>query len=413
MQSIYDSKLSCEVDPTRGGDEKGMAKLKTVTREVWHAIQHSAADVPSHLRVVFNKLQALVLSQWPESQAARVSVVTGFFFLRLMCPAILGPQLFGLQHHYPEGNTARTLTLVSKCIQNLANSVPFGLKEPYLVPMNSFLESNRASMAACIETLATPSAPPPPPTLEDEGTASRRTSSGSDGGAAGGVGGEQLDLGPVDRLQALATLHKILADNLGGLREHAAQSKSARVQGLIAVVEQLNGVLQAGTEPGQAPHPPATGAHPGRPARPGQPQRPSTAAGTVTTGRPPPALYVGSPEPPLANLDRDGDMLADAAPVVNIPEFEDDSEVRAQPSASPRFVRPAVELNACARLQLAGCACCAELAWLFAGCGEARRAKPPLPHPPRVPAQPRFDVPASPGVSWSLFALQSQIETEV
>ena len=192
--------------------------------QVWHAIRHSALDVPADLRILFSQLQALVYSRF-KSQAAKGSVVTGFFFLRLMCPAILGPQLFGLQQHYPEGNTARTLTLVSKCIQNLANGVPFGLKEPYLLPMNSFLESNRSSMATCIEDLSSPP-------------------------AAGGddLAGHQLDLGPVDRLQALATLHKILADNLPGLREDQAQTQSEHVGRLIAVVEHLDGLLDQDTQ---------------------------------------------------------------------------------------------------------------------------------------------------------------------
>lgn len=70
-------------------------------------------------------------------------VVSGFFFLRLICPAVLGPQLFGLQEHHPEDSTARTLTLLSKTLQNMANRVTFGAKEVYMLPMNGFLEANQ------------------------------------------------------------------------------------------------------------------------------------------------------------------------------------------------------------------------------------------------------------------------------
>ena len=102
---------------------------------------HSLDQVPAELRILFTRLRQMVYSKYKDPQIEQI-VIAGFFFLRLIGPAILGPQLFGLQEHHPEDTTARTLTLISKTIQNMANRVSFGGKEPFMLPMNGFLESN-------------------------------------------------------------------------------------------------------------------------------------------------------------------------------------------------------------------------------------------------------------------------------
>ena len=55
----------------------------------------------------------------------------------------------------PEPGVLRTLTLVSICIQNLANGVEFGAKHPHLVGMNPFLARNRGAMQRCVRELST------------------------------------------------------------------------------------------------------------------------------------------------------------------------------------------------------------------------------------------------------------------
>lgn len=86
----------------------------------------------------------------------REHLTAGFFFLRLICPAILGPSLFGLQAQIPGERPVRTLTLISKVLQNLANGVLFGAKEPYMTPFNHFLEDNDEAMATLLADLRTP-----------------------------------------------------------------------------------------------------------------------------------------------------------------------------------------------------------------------------------------------------------------
>jgi len=93
---------------------------------------------------------------------------SGFVFLRFFCPAILDPSLFGMAVEHPDQNTGRTFTLVAKTLQNLANLVEFGAKEPFMADMNVFITKNLDSMKVCIDKMcALPKADLPPSTILD------------------------------------------------------------------------------------------------------------------------------------------------------------------------------------------------------------------------------------------------------
>uniref|UniRef100_A0A8D2NN63 RAS p21 protein activator 1 n=1 Tax=Zosterops lateralis melanops TaxID=1220523 RepID=A0A8D2NN63_ZOSLA len=78
---------------------------------------------------------------------------SGFVFLRLICPAILNPRMFNIISDSPSPTAARTLTLVAKSVQNLANLVEFGAKEPYMEGVNPFIKSNKHRMIMFLDEL--------------------------------------------------------------------------------------------------------------------------------------------------------------------------------------------------------------------------------------------------------------------
>lgn len=73
---------------------------------------------------------------------AKYTAVGAFIFLRFFCPAIVAPEVEGLVATPPSKEMRRGLLLIAKVIQNLANNVLFGAKEPYMFPLIDFLTNN-------------------------------------------------------------------------------------------------------------------------------------------------------------------------------------------------------------------------------------------------------------------------------
>lgn len=78
----------------------------------------------------------------PKFPDAKYTAVGAFVFLRFFCPAIVAPEVEGLVSNAPSKEMRRGLLLIAKVIQNLANNVLFGAKEPYMFPLNHFLTQN-------------------------------------------------------------------------------------------------------------------------------------------------------------------------------------------------------------------------------------------------------------------------------
>jgi neurofibromin 1 len=79
------------------------------------------------------------MRRFPE---AKFTAVGAFIFLRFFCPAIVAPDVEGLISTTPSKEMRRGLLLIAKVVQNLANNVLFGAKEPYMFPLNDFLSQN-------------------------------------------------------------------------------------------------------------------------------------------------------------------------------------------------------------------------------------------------------------------------------
>ncbi|KAI0223459.1 hypothetical protein L0F63_004339 [Massospora cicadina] len=162
VREVCKRKVSCEVDVAklrRPEDAKRQWKtLLSYAHQLFEAIQGSKDCCPPELRCFFHHLRKASDDKFGDSPAllesTKYTCVSGFLFLRLFCPAVLSPKLFGLVREHPDAKTLRTLTLLAKSLQCLANLADFGVKEPYMLQMNDFIADNTAKLMAFIDFIA-------------------------------------------------------------------------------------------------------------------------------------------------------------------------------------------------------------------------------------------------------------------
>ncbi|KAI0403526.1 GTPase [Xylaria palmicola] len=141
MQTSQD--LNLELDPTKLSSEEELKRnamqLRVVAKVFIDDICGSAVNIPPSFRKICNIISTAVV---PRFQEAKYTAVGAFIFLRFFCPAIVAPESEKLVDEPPSKEMRRGLLLIAKVIQNLANNVLFGAKEPYMNPLNGFLAEN-------------------------------------------------------------------------------------------------------------------------------------------------------------------------------------------------------------------------------------------------------------------------------
>jgi hypothetical protein len=148
----------CEVDPSRLGHGEDVSKnwtqLTALTKTVWESIAESAHRCPPELRQILKYIRAVAEDRYGDFlRTVAYTSVSGFLFLRFFCPALLNPKLFGLLRDHPQPKAQRTLTLIAKSLQALANLSTFGQKEEWMEPMNRFLASHRQAVKDYIDAI--------------------------------------------------------------------------------------------------------------------------------------------------------------------------------------------------------------------------------------------------------------------
>lgn len=156
IETIYKCSVDPEIDPQRmiseNTLEENQKNILKFVEDIWGTVSTSHSYIPNNLKSVFCKVRKECESKSDTLILERV--VSSFFFLRFICPAILSPSLFKLTQKYPNEKVARCLTLVAKVIQNLANFSRFGGKEQYMDVFNEFVEAEIPAMRNFLSAIA-------------------------------------------------------------------------------------------------------------------------------------------------------------------------------------------------------------------------------------------------------------------
>ncbi|CAG9835516.1 unnamed protein product [Diabrotica balteata] len=209
---LLESKQSAELNPAKMDsldDACNNAEfLLQILDQVTLSIFMSPDACPRSVRYICGCLQKAVVSKWADERFVRTRVVSGFIFLRLLCPALLNPRQFGLVSEQPTPAATRSLVMVAKCLQNLANLVEFGGKEPYMEVVNPFILKNKERMVVFLDQLSMVGDP-----------------------------GEPRVTNVPDSAKELATLHHICVAHLTELQ--AVAKLNSNIKTLVTVTEML------------------------------------------------------------------------------------------------------------------------------------------------------------------------------
>lgn len=154
INEVNNNNYHYEIDPLRNDSnsmniKQNYAKLENLAQRFLDKIISSYDKIPTKFIQLCNYICEHSETKYKDSGNA---IIAGFIFLRFICPAITNPESFGLIKVENEG-PRRTLVLVGKILQNLANGVEF--KEEYLLDMNSFIQKNEKRLNGFFTKLRT------------------------------------------------------------------------------------------------------------------------------------------------------------------------------------------------------------------------------------------------------------------
>lgn len=158
LRRLCTEKIAIEVDPVRSGRgpkeiERNVELLIYWCQEFWNQIYSVRDECPKEMRKLFETIRKLVdqryrtnSTQSEQNRELPWQSVSAFCFLRFIVPAILHPHLFGLYSGLPPAPVQRSLTLIAKVVQSLANLNATVQKEEFMRGVRNFLSDSRPAM---------------------------------------------------------------------------------------------------------------------------------------------------------------------------------------------------------------------------------------------------------------------------
>ncbi|KAI9265605.1 hypothetical protein BY458DRAFT_438052 [Sporodiniella umbellata] len=150
--------MNPQAEPHMGVVMKNKQNVCRVASIFLDAICKSSSLAPPLFRQQLAFLSDSVKKRFPDASKTQVG---GFVFLRLFNPAILTPESFGISKQaLPKSKDAKKILLqATRLMQNIANNVMFGAKEPHLISLNDFITSNLYRVANFLREIAMPLSP--------------------------------------------------------------------------------------------------------------------------------------------------------------------------------------------------------------------------------------------------------------
>ncbi|CAJ0610224.1 unnamed protein product [Cylicocyclus nassatus] len=139
IDKIYKERRCCEIDPSRlpQGEslDKNMTMLLSYFALVFSRVVESASRCPPPIKTVLSDLRKVVREKTGRADVELLAL-SSFLIMRFFAAAVLSPKSFGIKHEQPEPRVARTLVLLSKMLQRVANCCvslhPLTTKEAWL-----------------------------------------------------------------------------------------------------------------------------------------------------------------------------------------------------------------------------------------------------------------------------------------
>lgn len=125
------------------------AAIDSILRSLEHHLGRCPLLVRTSLAELFSETEGV----FPDHG---LQLVGGFFFLRMVCPAIVSLSSFAIRSAPAfSAEQQRAAILLSKVLQNLSNQVEFGEKETYMKQMNEYLQLRMPDMRSFLNKLVT------------------------------------------------------------------------------------------------------------------------------------------------------------------------------------------------------------------------------------------------------------------
>ncbi|KAK6543176.1 glyceraldehyde-3-phosphate dehydrogenase 1 [Orbilia ellipsospora] len=123
--------------------EPRLTMLMEIANSFLTTIINNLNETPYGIRWICKQIRSLTRRKYPDAKDPVIcTLIGGFFFLRFINPAIVTPRSYMLVDGTPADNPRRTLTLIAKMLQNLANKPSYS-KEPYMASLSPFIQHNK------------------------------------------------------------------------------------------------------------------------------------------------------------------------------------------------------------------------------------------------------------------------------